>query len=298
MSPRAAFLFPGQGSESPGMGAALLRRSAWARALLARASRALDLDLEAAVARGHPLLCRTEALQSVLFAIGLGLARELEHGGTAPSAVAGHSVGEMAAVCAAGCLEAEEAMDAVVERGRLMAEAARLHPGGMAALRARAEGEVSAALQAGLQAGPVGVAAHNAPDQWVLSGSARALAAVAARFPTVPLPVSGPWHSALMADAERRWLQSLRLLRWRPPRLTLVANQAGQIVGAGDDLPALLAGQLTQPVRWAAALRTLAEAGVDAWHVLGPGRTLRALCRENLGLQVQVKVLDGGEARA
>ncbi|HYV46087.1 MAG TPA: ACP S-malonyltransferase [Myxococcaceae bacterium] len=298
MSPGAAFLFPGQGSESPGMGAALLRRSARTRALLARASRALDLDLEAAVARGHPLLRRTEALQPVLLAIGLGLAEELERSGTTASAVAGHSVGEMAAVCAAGYLAAEEAMDAVVERGRLMAEAARLHPGGMAALRARAQGEVSAALEVGLAAGPVGVAAHNGPTQWVLSGSARALAAVASRFPTVPLPVSGPWHSELMADAERRWLPFLRQLQWRPPRLALVAGQTGQVVEDGDDLPALLAAQLTRPVRWAEALRTLADAGVEAWHVLGPGRTLRGLCRENLGLQVQVQILDGAEARA
>ncbi|HVE83365.1 MAG TPA: ACP S-malonyltransferase [Myxococcales bacterium] len=294
-----AFLFPGQGSESPGMGAALLRRSARTRQLLGRASRALDVDLEAAVARGHPLLRRTEALQPLLLAIGLGLSEELERGGTAPSAVAGHSVGELAAFCVAGCLAAEEAMDAAVQRGRLMADAARRHPGaGMAALRARAESEVAAAVEAGMAAGPVGVAAHNSPDQWVLSGAGRALAAVAARFPTVPLPVSGPWHSELMADAERRWEDSLRLLRWRAPRVALVANRTGQVVGPEEDLPAPLAGQLTRPVRWADTLRTLAGLGVDAWHVLGPGKTLRALCRENLGLAVQVQVLDGAGAAA
>lgn len=294
----AAFLFPGQGSEAPGMGAALLRRSAWTRELLARASRALDLDLEAAVHRGSPLLRRTEATQAALLAIGLGLAEELGRSGTTPAVVAGHSVGELAAFCVAGCLAAEEAMDAAARRGRLMAEAARLHPGGMAALRVRSEAEVAAAVEVGLAAGPVDVAAHNAPDQWVLSGAGRALAAVAARFATVPLPVAGPWHSRLMADAERRWEADLRLLRWRPPRLSLIANRTGRLVGPGDDLPSLLSGQLTRPVRWADTLRTAAELGVDSWHVLGPGRTLRALCRENLGSAAPVRVLDGAGAQA
>jgi acyl transferase domain-containing protein len=276
------------------MGAALLERSARARALLSRASRALDVDLEAAVRRGHPSLLRTEAVQPALLAIGLGLAEELERSGVSPSAVAGHSVGELAAFCVAGCLEAEDAMDATIQRGLLMAEAARLHPGGMAALRVRSGGELEAAVAAGSAAGSVEVAAHNSPEQWVLTGSGPALAAVAARFRTSPLPVAGPWHSRSMADAERRWLEVLRLLPFRPPRIALVANRTGAKVGPEDDLPALLAGQLTRPVRWADALRALAAIGAQTWHVLGPGRVLRALCRENPGAPPQVRVWDGG----
>jgi [acyl-carrier-protein] S-malonyltransferase len=288
---KQAFLFPGQGSEGPGMGGALLERPGPVRELLGRASHALGLDLAAAIARGSPALTRTDVSQPALTAVCIGIAQELAATGIHPEAVCGHSVGELAAFCVAGCLDPEEAVDCAVERGKLMAEAARRAPGGMAAVRVREDD-----LPAVLAAGAVELAAHNAPEEWVVSGGRAALAAVAARFPAVPLSVSGPWHSRAMAEAEARFRERLRIVRWRRPRIALVANATGDCV-TDEELADLLAGQLTRPVRWATALRTLLQGGISSWRVVGPGRILRGLCRANLGPAARIIVSDGQPVR-
>jgi len=275
--PGDVFLFPGQGSETPGMGGDALRRGGPVRTLLERASRALGFDLAAEVERGSPRLTRTDVSQPALTAIGIGLALE---SGVTPIAVAGHSVGELSAFCIAGCLEPEEALDAVLERARLMAEAARAHPGGMAAVREPVDG--------------IELAAHNAPDEWVVTGDRAALASL--RVPSVPLPVSGPWHSRLMAGVAAQWRVTLAKVRWRRPSIPIVCNATGALVGDGDDLAELLAAQLTQPVRWAESMRTLASLGGARWHVFGPGRVLRGLCRANVGMNAQVFINDGANA--
>lgn len=294
----AAFLFPGQGSEIPGMGAAAITREGITRRLLLRASEATKVDLAAFVLRGDPKLSRTEFGQPALVSISLGLALEHRAAGNEPSAAAGHSVGEVAAFSVAGCLEPEEAVDCVVERARLMSEAARASPGGMAALRVGDEASVNQALTLGQLSGRLSLAAHNAPEEWVLTGDKPALAAVAAKFPTVALPVSGPWHSAAMATAAESWRASLRHIGWRRPSVPLVANASGRFVTASDDLAELLAGQLTAPVRWAETMQTLRSAGITAFHIFGPGRVLRGLCRSNVGADVTAQLHTGEEARA
>lgn len=270
------FLFPGQGSEVPGMGGAALHRPGPVRALLDRASRALELDLVEVITRGTPLLTRTEVSQPALTAVGLGLALESP---LRPAATAGHSVGELSACCIAGCLEPEEALDAVLVRARLMSEAASAHPGGMAAVRAPVDG--------------IELAAHNSPEEWVVTGDRAELAALSSRIAAVPLPVAGPWHSRFMADAAARWRESLRHLDFRPPRLALVCNGTGRCVTADDDLAELLVAQLTQPVRWAESMRTLLELGASRWHVFGPGRVLRGLTRANAGAGSTVMLEEG-----
>ena len=286
---KQAFLFPGQGSEVPGMGGALLERPGPVRDLLSRASKALGFDLAAAIARGAPSLARTEVSQPALAAVCIGSSLELAAGGVRPDAVCGHSVGELAAFCVAGCLEPEEAIDCAIDRGRLMGAAARRSPGGMCAVRVR-----EAELPTVLAAADVELAAHNAPEEWVVTGGRAALAAVAARFPTVPLRVAGPWHSRAMAGAEAAFRERLRRVCWQRPRIPLAANATGAWV-AHEDLADLLAGQLTHPVRWAGTLDTLARAGVTTWRVIGPARVLRGLCRANLGASARVIASEGGE---
>ncbi len=287
-----AYLFPGQGAEGPGMGGAALDRPGPVRRLLDRAAQALDRDLAAIIARGDPALARTELGQPALLAVSLGLA--LEHQAVAQTrarATAGHSVGELAAFALAGLLEPEQAIDAVIARARLMAEAARARPGTMLALRAPAPPEP---LPAGVE-----LAAHNAPTEWVLTGDRAALAAVAARHDTTPLPVSGPWHSAAMAPAATAWRPVLAAITWsRAPRIPVVTNTTGTFFTADDDPIELLVGQLTRPVAWVRTLETLREAGVSTWRVFGPGRVIRGLCRANLGAGAPVHLHEGHEARA
>ncbi len=282
-----AHLFPGQGSEGPDMAGDALSRPGPVRELVDRASRALELDLEALLARADPQLARTEVGQPALIAISLGLALETKE---TPAATAGHSVGELAAFSLAGCISPEDAIDCVVARSRFMAEAARKFPGTMAAVRARNAEEVEQALAIGSEAGQVELAAHNAPEEWVLTGDRAALAAITSRFATVQLPVTGPWHSRAMSDAATQWRLCLERLTWKPPRIPVVANSTGRFIREGDDLIQLLVGQLTQPVRWATSLQTLAAAGITTWKIFGPGRVLRGLCRANLGNTVHVEL--------
>ncbi len=290
-----AFLFPGQGCEGPDMAGSALTRPGPVRTLLERASHGLELDLEEIIRRGDPALARTEVGQPALIAVSLGLALELRASGVRPTAVAGHSVGEIAAFCLAGCLEPEDAIDCVVERARLMAEAARRAPGGMAAIRARSLDEVRTALAVGSAAGRVELAAHNAPEEWVLTGDRAALAAVSARFSVVPLLVTGPWHSRTMSEVAVQWRLSLERLKWKRPQVPLVANATGTCV-EDDDLIGLLVGQLTSPVQWAKTMQTLKGMGVGIWNIFGPGRVLRGLCRANLKGNLRVVLRDGANA--
>jgi [acyl-carrier-protein] S-malonyltransferase len=288
-----AFLFPGQGSETPGMGGGALRRPGPVRALLERASSLVGVDLAEVVARGDQRLTRTELSQPALVAVGLGLALEARAAGLEPAAVAGHSVGELTAFAFAGCLEPEEAVDCVVARARFMAEAAKISPGAMAAVRLPGGRDLEDVLALGRQVGHLEVAAHNGPEEWVLTGEPHALSNVATRYATVPLKVGGAWHSRTMAEAASRWREVLQRVSFRRPTLPLVANSTGQWIGAHDDLSELLLGQLTRPVLWAESLRTMAEAGVSTLHVFAPGRVLRGLCRANLGQLARIELHEG-----
>src|SRR5207245_310540 len=125
------------------------------------------------------------------------------------------------------------------------------------------------------------IAAHNSPQEWVITGDRATLAKAAAKFPTVPLPVAGPWHSQAMASAGQKWRESLERVHWRAPKVPLVANSTGLFVGPADNPVDLLAGQLSHPVRWAKTMQTLVSSGVQAFHVFGPGKVLRGLCRSN-----------------
>ena len=285
-----AFLFPGQGSWAREIQGAELARSGAARELLGLASAGLGIDLIEAVASGSPTLGRTELGQPALLSLCIGAARELAARGIAPRAAAGHSVGELAAFSIAGCLSAEDAIAASIERGRLMSEAARSCTGGMLALRSEQAVEEARAWVA--QLGPLELAAHNAPNEWVVSGPRPVLQAVAARMASTWLPVEGAWHSSSMKDAETAWRRWLERIELRPPRILLVANATGEAVGA-EDLRELLAGQLTRPILWVRTLETLAGAAISDWRILGPGRTLRNLCRANLGAGAALSIEDG-----
>lgn len=291
---RTAFLFPGQGAETSG---ALRIRPGPVTRLLARASRALGVDIARVVARGDPLLGRTEIAQPALIAVCLGIAEELAGRGVLPDAVAGHSLGELAAVAAAGCLSAEQAVDLAVERGRLFAEAARDAPGALVAVRVDDAPTLARLLDLGRAQGRITVAAHNAPTQWVLSGDRSALTAVAVATPATFLPTGGAWHSQAMAPVEDRWLHLLRAANLRPTRCTLIVNRRGAAVEPGDDLAVLLAGQLTRPIAWVETLETLTTLGVNRWITVGPGKALRGLCRETLGPDCSVEMASGESVR-
>ena len=273
------------------MGGVALLRSPRVREWLAQASAIVGIDIHDAIDQGRPTLRRTEVAQAALTVVGLGLYEALAERGVRPAFVAGHSVGELASFAAAGVFTPEVAVTLAAQRGRLMAAAAVTNPGGMLALKVDSEDDVAAALAVGERVGPIQLAAENAPGEWVLTGDRHALAAVAARFPAVPLPVVGPWHSRAMVEAEQAFRQLLTRTELHAPRCGLIANRDGKPVTVGADLVDVLAGQLTRPIAWAATMATLKALGARTWLVLGPGRALRGLVRKNVGLDAHVRLV-------
>ena len=238
--------------------------------------------------RGGKALDSTFVLQPAIVAASLGAASALAGAGVKPAFVAGHSLGEVAAFCAAGVFGADAAIDLAAERGRAMALCAARRPGGMICVHAPCEAALQPMLELGRREGELALAAHNAPDEWVLSGEPAALSAVTAAHGSERVPTHGAWHSSAMAGAveEVRAAAHGRVLP--PPHAPIVGNRDGRLLGAQDDFAALLAEQLTRPVRWAQTLSTLAAAGVTDLVTVGPGKVLRALARKNLGTAVRV----------
>jgi [acyl-carrier-protein] S-malonyltransferase len=283
-----ALLFAGQGVDPPWVAPEVLARP-HARPLIAAASQAARVDIARLLARGGRDLLRPAILQPALVAACLCLAAELTDAGVQPSVVCGHSLGELAAWAASGHVAPTDAIAAAALRGRLMAREALRHPGGMVAVRGGGAA-LWRAFAAGRARGSLVLAAENAADEHVVSGTEPALAAVLAAVPSTRLPVAGAWHSPAMAGAVDELAAALADVPAQPPHARLVCNRSGGIA-APAELPALLAGQLVHPVRWVTALGTLRTLGVTRYLVVGPGKLVRGLVRRTLG-DVAIDIVD------
>jgi len=277
---KTAFIFPGQGVDDLVMDAC--RGLPEAKRLVERAGRIAGVD---PWERNPRHLDLTEVLQPLLTAQVLGIDCILRSLGLRPDAVAGHSLGEIAAWSAAGVISREEAVDLAALRGRLMARQAKVFPGGMLALLVEDPGP---AVELGRRHGSVEVAARNAPREWVLSGDGAALGAVAASFSSVPLRVAGPWHGTGMEGAVDELRRAVAAAERRPPAVALVSGSDGRIVESPGEMPETVAGMLLRPVDWVRTLGTILDLGVTDLVTIGPGKVMRGLVRKNLGGRVRV----------
>lgn len=287
-----AFVFPGQGSQSLGMMAAY-GDSPVIRATFDEASTALGRDLWQLVAEGPAeALSQTVNTQPLMLTAGIAVWRLwLEKGGAQPAMLAGHSLGEYAALVAAGVLDLKIAVPLVELRAKAMQEAVPAGEGAMAAILGMDAEKVKAICAENAQGEAVQAVNFNSPEQTVIAGHAAAVQRAADACKAggakraVMLPVSAPFHSSLMQPAAERLQTALAGLNFKAPAIPVVNNVDVAVAADPEAIKAALVRQAASPVRWVETMRTMQAAGITHVFECGPGKVLAGLvkrCADNL----------------
>jgi [acyl-carrier-protein] S-malonyltransferase len=283
---KIAFLFPGQGSQFPGMGKSLAQTYEVAKRTFEEADEALGFRLSALCFEGpEDQLKLTENTQPALVAVSTAAFRVLEEKGFLPDYVAGHSLGEYSALVAAGSLGFADAVKLVRNRGRYMQQAVPPGTGAMAALLKLPDGKLDEVLAEAAQGEVVQAANLNSPDQVVIAGHAGAvsrameLAKAAGARRAVLLPVSAPFHCSLMNPAQAKLSADLNQTTFNPLRFPLVNNWQAKLITTGDEARRGLFEQVPNPVRWFESVRVLADHGVIRAVEVGAGGVLTGMLK-------------------
>ena len=281
-----AFLFPGQGSQFPGMAKDLYEKYASVKTLFSKASEACDRDMAALLFEGSAEdLKATENAQAAIVLASLAAREALTAEGIVSQTCAGHSLGEYSALVDAGVLSAEDALKAVSARGHYMAEAgaqviAEKGSVGMAAVIGIGPDQVKAALDG---AQDVWSANENGPKQVVIAGTLDGIASAqdslkeAGARRVIPLKVSGPFHTPLMASAGASLAGFLENIHFANPTKIVWSNVSAAPIQSGDEARKLLVEQLTAPVRWVDLTEAMAGQSPSALYEVGPGSVLSGL---------------------
>jgi [acyl-carrier-protein] S-malonyltransferase len=277
-----AAVFPGQGSQYPGMADPWLEHPAGV-AVLEEASEAMGRDLVAGC-HDDAALATTAFVQPALLACDVAAFRVLEAEGLRFVGAAGHSLGEFAALVAADAVTLPEALGVVVVRGEAMQRAGEERPGTMTALIGVGTEEGEALCDEVRGDDVLLVANQNSPAQVVISGSVAAIERAEAlakgrRVRAIRLNVAGAFHSPLMEPAVAPILEELRRVEIREPRFPIAENVSGDLVADAGELRALLARQVVSSVRWEACARSLAAAGATTFLEAGPGEVLTKMAK-------------------
>ncbi len=289
MSDRAAIacLFPGQGSQSAGMGKELAALYPVAQQTFAEADAALGYQLSQLCFEGpEEKLKLTEITQPAILTVSVAAWRVLRAQGVAPQFAAGHSLGEYSAHVAAGTLAFADALRTVRNRGRYMQEAVPVGVGAMAAVLGLTLQTLQQVCKETAQGETVQPANINSPEQIVISGSrgaverAAELAKQRGAKRAIMLPVSAPFHCALMQPAQDRLAADLRQLKFNDPEFPIVCNVDAVPITTADGARDALIRQVTGAVQWAQSMRALIASGVESFVEVGPGKVLCGLLRQ------------------
>ena len=282
-----AFLFPGQGSQVVGMGRGFYDSSARAKAIFEEANDALGTDLTRIIFEGPEAdLALTTNTQPAVLTVSMAAAAVCDEHGLHPAFAAGHSLGEYSALVVAGALKFADAVRVVRKRGEFMQVAVPVGTGAMAALMGLDLTAVEALCAEAAQGEVVDVANINSAAQIVIAGHRpaveRAVAQASAkgsRVKSVLLPVSAPFHCALMAPAAERLADELADVPVADPRLPVVRNADGGVTRTAAEVKPFLLRQVASPVRWADCMHRLADEGATTFVEVGPGRVLSGLVK-------------------
>jgi [acyl-carrier-protein] S-malonyltransferase len=284
---KLAFLFPGQASQYPGMGRDLAEKFPESKAVFDEADAALGFSLSKLCFEGsEEALKQTENTQPAILTVSSAAYRALEKQGITPDFVAGHSLGEYSALVAAGALEFSTAVKLVRRRGRYMQEAVPSGEGAMAAVLGLSPADVAEICKKAAENEVVSPANMNSPEQTVISGSATAvkraveIASQSGAKRAVILPVSAPFHCAMMMPAQQRLESDLRAAHFSGLKFPLISNVDAEAITVGEEARDALIRQVTNPVRWLESIRDMIDSGVTVFVEVGPGKVLTGLLRQ------------------
>jgi [acyl-carrier-protein] S-malonyltransferase len=281
-----AFLFPGQGSQAVGMGRAFYESSRGAKAVFEEANEALGFDLRTLVFEGpEAQLALTANTQPAVLTASVAAAAACAERGVTPAIAAGHSLGEYAALVVAGALHFADAVRVVRRRGEFMQDAVPVGTGAMAAIMGLELPAVERVCAEAARGEVVEVANVNSAQQIVVAGHRAAveravtLAGERGGRKSVVLPVSAPFHCALMAPAADRLRPELDAMAVADPRIPVVRNVDAGVTRTAADVRPFLLRQVASPVRWTDCVTRLAAEGATTFVEVGPGRVLTALLK-------------------
>jgi [acyl-carrier-protein] S-malonyltransferase len=284
---KIAFVFPGQASQYSGMGRELAEKYASAKQVFAEADEALGFSISQICFAGtEEDLKLTANTQPAILTCSVAAHRVLAEKGVRPDFVAGHSLGEYSALVAAGSLGFADAVKLVRKRGTYMQEAVPAGQGAMAAIMGLSHAVVADACKRAADGEVCAPANLNTPEQTVISGGAAAvkraveIASQLGAKRAVMLPVSAPFHSALMMPAQERLEKDLRQTAFANLQMPLVTNVDADTVTTGDEARDALIRQVSNPVRWEESVRALIEEGATTIVEVGPSRVLTGLLRQ------------------
>ena len=286
---KLGFLYAGQGSQHPGMGADLYDAFPAFRAVIDQAADRVDFDLkEVSFTDAQGVLNQTRYTQPCMVAFAAGLTAVLREQGIVPAAAAGLSLGEYSALHAAGVFDAVTAVELVAFRGKAMEEAAAGRESAMMAVLGLEREPLQAACDAASALGYVVIANYNCPGQLVIGGEkaavekAAALAKEAGARRCLPLKVSGPFHTPLMAPAGEALTERFWTVDFHQPVIPVVFNCLGDVKDDTVTIPELLVKQVQSSVYMEDSIRAMAALGIDAFVEIGPGKALSGFVKKTV----------------
>ena len=280
---RIAFIFPGQGAQTCGMGKDFYEQTETGKRVFDKASELLGFSMPQLCFEQNDRLDITEYTQAAMVTTSIAMMEVLEERGIKPDVAAGLSLGEYCALAASGVMSAEDAIRTVRQRGILMQEAVPAGVGAMAAilaLDAAVIEEVTASME------DVWIANYNCPGQIVISGRKEAVEEACERLKAagakraILLNVSGPFHSGMLTEAGEKLGQVLLQTEIKSPQIPYVANVTAQYVTEAAPVKELLTRQVSSSVKWQQSVETMLADGVDTFVEIGPGRTLTGFMRK------------------